>query len=357
MDSDLLTNQRPARNPLPRWRGFNLLDFFQAFSSGDNGRGLIREDDLRWIRDWGFDYVRLPMDYWMWIGTDWRRSRRLTPDDVLKFDVAALERVDRAVELCRKYGLHLTLSFHRAPGHCVDGAEREPFVLWNDVAAVDAFVQHWDVFARRYRGEPASGLSFNLLNEPPMPTDGRVTRADYVRVMTRAIEAIRRHGPDRTIIVDGLSVGEIIVSELEPLGVAQSVHGYWPKALSHYQAPWIEGSERFPLPVWPSRSADVVAAFDRSDLEQRYAPWGALAGRGIGVHCGELGCYRATPSEVALAWLSDVLEVLRSAEIGWALWNLRGDFGVLDSERSDVRYEDWHGHRLDRRMLALLERS
>jgi hypothetical protein len=75
------------------------------------------------------------------------------------------------------------------------------------------------------------------------------------------------------------------------------------------------------------------------------------------VHCGELGCYRATPSEVALAWLGDVLEVLESEDIGWALWNLRGDFGVLDSGRSDVPYEDWHGHRLDRRMLALLERS
>ena len=96
---------------------------------------------------------------------------------------------------------------------------------------------------------------------------------------------------------------------------------------------------------------------DRSDLKQRYAPWGALARRGIGVHCGELGCYRAAPSEVALAWLGDVLEILGAEEIGWALWNFRGEFGVLDSGRSDVAYEDWHGHRLDRRMLALLERS
>jgi hypothetical protein len=29
---------------------------------------------------------------------------------------------------------------------------------------------------------------------------------------------------------------------------------------------------------------------------------------------------------------------------GWALWSLRGDFGVLDSNRADVQYEDYRGH-------------
>ena len=357
MDSDHAPDPRPARNPLPRWRGFNLLDFFQALSSGERGQGHVSEDDLRWIRDWGFDYVRLPMDYWMWVGSDWRRTRRLVPDDVSKFDLAALEKVDRAVELCRKYGLHLTLSFHRAPGYCVNDAEREPFVLWHDARAADAFVQYWDVFARRYRAEPTSGLSFNLLNEPPAPAEGTMTRADYVHVMTRASDAIRRHGVDRIILVDGICGGESVVPELEPLGVAQSLHGYWPTPLSHYGASWVEGSEQFERPAWPPRGDGASSRSGRAELEQRYAPWVELARRGSGVHCGELGCYRRTPSEVALAWLADVMDVLRAGEIGWALWNLRGDFGVLDSGRSDVRYEEWHGHKLDRRMLTLLQRS
>ena len=33
-----------------------------------------------------------------------------------------------------------------------------------------------------------------------------------------------------------------------------------------------------------------------------------------------------------------------------------GDFGVLDSDRDDVEYEDFHGHKLDRRLLELLRR-
>ena len=42
--------------------------------------------------------------------------------------------------------------------------------------------------------------------------------------------------------------------------------------------------------------------------------------------------------------------------MGWSLWNLKGSFGILDSGRDDVDYEDFHGHRLDRAMLDLLRK-
>ena len=44
------------------------------------------------------------------------------------------------------------------------------------------------------------------------------------------------------------------------------------------------------------------------------------------------------------------------AGLGWALWNFRGSFGVLDSGRADVKYEDVHGHKVDRAMLELLRK-
>jgi len=50
-----------AKNPPPRWRGFNLLHSFTAKSDCDP-----QEDDFRWIADWGFDFVRLPMSYRLW---------------------------------------------------------------------------------------------------------------------------------------------------------------------------------------------------------------------------------------------------------------------------------------------------
>jgi hypothetical protein len=41
-------------------------------------------------------------------------------------------------------------------------------------------------------------------------------------------------------------------------------------------------------------------------------------------------------------------------QLGLGVACFRGFFGILDSHRSDVAYEGWRGHKLDRRMLELL---
>ncbi len=346
----------PAQTAIPRWRGFNLLNFFQAFSRGDESSGNIPEDDFKWIRDWGFDFVRLPMDYWLWIDSDWRQTRKLRPDDMLKINESTLEKVDRAVELGQKYSIHVSLNFHRAPGYCINDPEREPLVLWKDKQAEDAFVHHWNVFAKRYKGVPAKDLSFNLVNEAPSPREGHMTREDYRRVMTRATEKIRATSPDRLVIIDGLSVGNEVVKEMIPTKVAQSVHAYRPAEISHFRASWVDRNSSFPEPTWPLKNKDGSIKLDRAGLERMYAPWAELARQGIGVHCGEGGAFNRTPYKVFMGWMDDVMDILKGHGIGYALWNFRGGFGILDSGRTDIEYEDWHGHKLDRNLLALLQK-
>ncbi len=346
---------KPPQTAIPRWRGFNLLAFFQAFSRSDRSSGVIHEDDLRWIRDWGFDYIRLPMDYWLWVDSDWRTTRKLQPDDVFKIKESMLEKVDRAVDLCRKYHLHVTLNFHRAPGYCINNPEREPFVLWSNQTAEVAFVLHWDIFAKRYKGIPTSELSFNLVNEAPRPREGYMSRADYCRVMRRATKKIRESNPERLVMIDGLSVGTQVVDEMIEDGVAQSVHAYWPGQISHYRASWVDRNSSFPTPTWPILRQDGSVKSGRPDLERLYAPWAELARKGIGVHCGECGCYSKTPYPVFTSWFKDVMDILKGHGIGYALWNFRGSFGILDSGRKDIEYEDWHGHKLDRQLLAMLQ--
>jgi endoglucanase len=53
--------------------------------------------------------------------------------------------------------------------------------------------------------------------------------------------------------------------------------------------------------------------------------------------------------------MRDLLSLWKEAGWGWALWNVYGSFGLVDSGRADVRYEDWRGHKLDREMLELLQ--
>jgi aryl-phospho-beta-D-glucosidase BglC (GH1 family) len=348
------TTPSAPQTAIPRWRGFNLLDFFQAFTRDDR-RPSVNDDELRWIRDWGFNFIRIPMDYWLWVKSDWRTTRKLEPDDVMKIDEAAFDSIDRVVDRGRRYGLHVHLNFHRAPGYCINNAEREPYVLWTDARAEDAFVEHWKIFASRYQGVSEFDLSFNLVNEAPKPKEGYMSRADYVRVMRRATDAIREISPRRLVAIDGLDVGNSVVEEMIDTGVAQSVHAYWPGQISHYRASWVDKDSSYPTPTWPVVREDGTPRWSRKELEDRYAPWAELAKKGIGVHCGECGCFNRTPHNVFLAWFTDVLEILEGHGIGYALWNFGGSFGVLDSGRQDVDYEDWHGHKLDRKLLALMQ--
>lgn len=333
-----------AQTGLPRWRGFNLLEMFHSKSDGD-----FREDDFRWIADWGFDFVRLPMCYLLWI----------EGDDVLNIRESGLGKIDRAVRLGQRYHLHVCLNFHRAPGYSVNREREEPFNLWKDAAALDAFCFHWAALAGRYRGISSDELSFNLVNEPRTPSEGHMTRADHERVVRAAVRAIRAIDPDRLIIADGLSWGQAPCPELADLGIAQSTRAYAPSGVSHYRASWV-GGEDWPEPSWPGglnrpNAKSGGDPWDRERLEKHYEPWADLSRQGVGVHCGEGGAFNQTPHDVFLRWFRDVLEILTACGIGYALWNFQGSFGILDSDRHDVDYEEWHGHKLDRELLKLLQ--
>jgi len=334
------------------WRGFNLLEKFSAGSPSksapqSNLNLPFREEDFRWISDWGFNFVRLPMSYHCWSD----------PDRWLEMDERVLEHIDSAVEMGRRHRIHVCLNLHRAPGYCVNPPP-EKKNLWRDEDAQAAFCHHWKAFAGRYRGVPAAALSFNLVNEPPAPSEERgISRADYLRVVRLAVTAIRAEDPGRPIIVDGLSWGNEPLPELSDLNVIQSCRGYLPFGISHYRAPWAgEACMKAPEPKWPGAWNWGDPPWDRARLEKHYETWVSLMAGGARVHCGECGAYNRTPHKVVLAWLEDLLDILVSAGIGYALWNFRGAFGVLDSGRDDVAYEDWYGHRLDREMLEILQR-
>jgi len=322
----------PVQKMLPRWRGFNLLDMFTMRSKGD-----FREDDFRWMRDWGFDFVRLPMCYRLWI----------EDGDDYKLHEPMLEKLDRAVDLAGKYGLHVSLNFHRGPGYSVNSEFAEPHNLWKDAEPLKAFCFHWQMMAKRYSGISKDLLSFDLINEPPS-IGNLMSRADHERVVRTTVAAIRQINPDRIIIADGMSWGNDPMPELVDLRIGQSTRAYQPMFISHYGASWVD-SKNYPEPAWPGNG------WDRKRMEEHYQKWADLAKMGAGVHCGEGGAYNRTPHKVVLAWLRDVLEILTAHGIGLSVWNLRGSFGIVDSGRTDVKYEDFHGYKLDRKLLELLQ--
>ncbi len=329
----------PTPSRLPRWRGFNLLSgFHRDWSREESG---FPEEDFVAVSEFGFDFVRLPMDYRTW--TD--------RNDWTKLQEAGLKVVDDAVALGQKHGVHVQLNFHRAPGYTVADPP-EPKSLWTDPGALDVCCQHWGEFAKRYQGIPNRQVSFNLFNEP----NNKVSAEDHRRVVARVCEAIRKIDPKRLIICDGRSWANEPPTELIGLDVAAALHGYQPMPITHYKASWTNWNESWPQPAWPLEGGD--GPHNRGELKQRFVdPWKELERQGVGVQVGEFGCHNKTPHDVVLAWMTDCLDLWREAGWGWTLWNLRGSFGILDSGREDITDDTWRGHTLDRAMLELLQRS
>jgi endoglucanase len=354
-------NPDTQKNVLPRWKGFNLLDYFTPSVPKNPDGNKTTEDDLKWMRDWGFDFVRIPMAYPRYLNFD--RTKDITKDEICNFNAQALEEVDKLVFLAHKYNLHVSLNLHRGPGYCINAGFHEPFNLWKDRDAQDAFNNHWSMWAKRYKSISREKLSFDLLNEPAYIEDmndqfaskGPVPGDIYRKVADGASKVIWQENRDRIIIADGNSGGSNVIPELTGMNIAQSCRAYYPHYVSHYQASWVwKDPSKAPLPVWPGKIDGKE--FGRSQLEEFYKPWIELVKNGTGVHCGEGGCYNKTPHNVFLAWFGDILDILTPNNIGYALWNFRGDFGILDSGRQDVRYTEWYGHKLDSKLLELLKK-
>ena len=318
---------------LPRWRGFNLLEKFTA-----GRQAPFVETDFIWMREWGFDFARLPLSYHCWAD----------PNDWLNLREKTLQEIDQAVEFGRKHGVHVNINFHRAPGYCVN-PPKEPLDLWSDEKALEACAFHWAHFAKRYKGRPNTEVSFDLLNEP-----ADIPEATYARVVKRLVEAIRREDRDRLIIADGGSGGTIPVSSLAELGIGKARAAMLQPASAITKQAGCAGRSM--------ARADLAADHQENDVwdkerlrRENIEPWKELAKKGVGVHVGECGAFQHTPHKVVRAWLGDCLELWQEAGWGWALWNLRGSFGIVDSDRKDVAYEDFRGHKLDRALLELLQ--
>lgn len=217
-------------------KGFNLLGKFDVSWSNSG----FTEKEFSVINQLGFNFVRLPLDFRTY--TQYGNWDNFIESELLK--------IDKAVEWGIKYDVHVCINLHRAPGYCVNtttlpaSQQRD---LWTDSVAQTAFVNHWKLFADRYKDVPPDKLSFNLVNEP-----SNVSEEVYVGVMKKAMDAIHAVTPNRVIFVDGMNYARDIILSLkgEP-NIAQALHSYDPFQLTHYKAGWVNGSSDWPVPHWP----------------------------------------------------------------------------------------------------------
>ena len=344
------------------WYGFNIVEKFYRNQP-------FKELDFERAQKWGFNFFRLPMDYHCWI----------IDEDPYKINESVLKEIDDAIALGKKYGIHIDINFHRAPGYTVNKSVTEPFNLWKDEEALEACEFHWRLFAKRYKGIPSELLSFNLVNEPY-----GTTMNVYKRFVERMLEAIRGEDKNRLVIADGLIMPggryEPVPDIEDPL-FAQSFHMYQPPWITHIMASWAgvwgvyNESPEYPgeapnidkyLAELPQDSPRRKALLgwkgvyvDRNWIEEWMKPWFEFSREtGTLIHCGELGVYAyKVPRKTQLNWYRDVLSVLKENKVGWSLWNFRGPFGIINTGREEFHSETLpNGDRLDRQLLNLISR-
>lgn len=349
-------------NQLPLWKGFNVQDFFSA--NPKHRWKVTTDEELQWMADWGFNFVRIPMAYPYFL--DINHRKKISPEQVYQLSEQRLQEVDELVYRVNKFGMHASVNMHRAPGYCINAGFHEPFNLWKDKEAREAFYWYWEMWAKRYQGLSREQVSFDLLNEPAWIEDMNdqhssktvVPGDSYGKLVEEAASRIWAINPDHLVIADGNNVGSDVIPEITHLPIGQSCRGYYPHVISHYKAHWVYKEEQItqlPELKYPGQVGDQWLS--REMLERYYAPWIELVRSGVGVHCGEAGCYNLTPHGVFMDWFGDIIDILYSNGIGVALWSFSGNFGVLDSGRMDVDYEDWYGRKLDRKLLDLMRKG
>ncbi len=234
----------------------------------------ISRDDIRYIKSLGFNSIRVPLHYRLFVSD--RDSHTL--------DGPGFALLDRLIAWCRDEGLYAILEMHAAPGGQTgtdhDDSWGHPF-LYDSEPNQALLIRIWQTLAERYGDEPAV-LGYDLLNEPIAPfVDTAHFNPKLEPLYKRIVAAIREVDANHIIFLTGAQWG----TNFDVLGapfdgkLAYTFHTYWTDpvqgAIQHY----VDFSETHNVPLW----------------------------------LGELG-------ENTDEWIAAMRRLLEDNGIGWAFW-------------------------------------
>ena len=170
-------------------------EFWQAFK--DN---YITEADIAYIKQTGANTIRLPFNYKLFTREDYMGKNDETE---------GFKQMDKVIDWCRKYDLHLILDMHDCPGgqtgDNIDNGHGYPW-LFESEASQQLFCQIWQKIAERYKDESVI-LGYELMNEPiaTMFSDSlrAALNAKLEPLYKRATKAIREVDLNHIILLGG----------------------------------------------------------------------------------------------------------------------------------------------------------
>jgi endoglucanase len=280
---------------------------------------FITKADIDYIASLGFNSVRLPMHYELFLSdaqravrnnviTDinfghdtykaslqtWYNNNQLFNDPNLE----GYQMIDRLLEWCEANDMYVMLDLHAAPGG--QGSDQNiadifhSNNLWQFPVFQDVTDRLWDRISERYLNEPRIAF-YELINEPNNVPGGGQAIHDLSQ---RLITTIRNNGDNHMIMVHGNGWGNNY-DYMEPWtfspnwGLVYSAHRYW-----------IDPSDDWvvdPNPNQINKMTNLIAFRDNNNVP---------------VWVGETG-------ENNNEWLRQNIVKLDNAGIGWCHWTYK----------------------------------
>jgi len=303
------------------YRGVNLGGWMsQCDYSRERLDTFITEADFARIAGYGFDHIRLPVDY----------NVLLTPDGVP--DGEGFDRIENALSLCDSYGLRAVIDLHKTPGFSFDRDENEAGFFGSEKHQ-ETFYGIWEALAGRF-GSRADRVMFELLNEVTEPE----YLAPWVRISRECVRRIRKHAPGVRILLGSYHHnGARELAELPAPydeNVVYNFHCYEPHRFTHQGAHWcadfLDINERVPFAECGA-SPDFFRALFAPAAEK-------AASEGTALYCGEYGVIDVVPPEEALPWFRAIHEAFEAYGIARCVWSWKQmDFGLSDPRMDSVR--------------------
>jgi len=265
-----------------------------------------------------------------------------------------LGHLDRAIDDCLSKKLAVQIDLHPT-----DNYKKQ---LRSSEAAADQLVSLWRKLAAHYAGRDPDLIYFEILNEPQITSPDR-----WSSMQERIAVAIRSMAPRNTLIATGPNYSSIYdLLALHPLAdgnVIYNFHFYDPHEFTHQGAtwglPWWKYTHGIPYPPDDAKMqallTQVPTLQDRYTLENYWldhwdgrhirmlideaAAWSHQYS--VPLICNEFGVYKNNSDVNSRAnWIHDVRTALEANGIGWAMWEYRGSFGLVNKQDGQAAQPD-----------------
>jgi aryl-phospho-beta-D-glucosidase BglC (GH1 family) len=329
--------------------GINLSEWFaQVYDpkgyTKEHFESWTTASDIALIKSAGFDHVRLSVNPQPMMDAARRHNG----------GAEYFSYLDAAVKMILDAGLAVEIDMHPDSDFKARLAKEDDFV--------ERFADFWSMVAQHYASWDPDRIFFEILNEPEMRDAYR-----WYGVEAKLAAAVRRGAPANTIIAAGARWDDdddlVFLEPLPDNNVVYVFHFYEPHIFTHqgagwgaYYWHWLKGLH---YPSSPENAAQVAPLvpeardrmqvirygqdhWDSARVEAEINQASEWANRqGVPLICNEFGVYRAfaDPQDRA-RWITDVRTSLERHNIGWAMWDYSGSFGVVTNRETKAKLDE-----------------